>query len=138
MLHTMMPRSSHSAPVPLHAVPSICTHGAICALYDCMKQLSNPPPPCGRYYASRMMPLYRARLLNATGSLGMTLPPLGSQDLLLIPSPQQCVALVAIGIFGPQAVSHQCDRRWKLAVTDGRALNVTGAPANSRDLAVCS
>jgi hypothetical protein len=38
-----------------------------------------------RYFASRMTPVYRARLLNVTGALGMPLPPLRDTDILLMP-----------------------------------------------------
>ncbi len=41
------------------------------------------------YYAARIMPLYRARRLNATGTLGVTLPPITAADMLYIPSPSQ-------------------------------------------------
>ena len=41
------------------------------------------------YYAARIMPLYRARRLNATGTLGVTLPPITAADMLYIPSPAE-------------------------------------------------
>jgi hypothetical protein len=41
------------------------------------------------YYAVHIMPLYRARRLNATGALGVTLPPITPADMLYIPSPAE-------------------------------------------------
>ena len=41
------------------------------------------------YYSARLMPLYRARRLNATGQLGVTLPPLSANDALYVPSDAQ-------------------------------------------------
>jgi hypothetical protein len=41
------------------------------------------------YYAARIMPLYRARRLNATGALGVALPPMTAADMLYIPSPKE-------------------------------------------------
>jgi hypothetical protein len=44
-----------------------------------------------RYFSSRMLPLYRALKLNSTGTLGMHLPPLASQDYLYMPLPEEYV-----------------------------------------------
>ena len=41
------------------------------------------------YYSARLMALYRARRLNATGSLGLQLPPFDADDVLYIPSPRE-------------------------------------------------
>lgn len=41
------------------------------------------------YYSSRLMPIYQARSMNRSGTLGMVLPPVGSQDHLLMPSPSK-------------------------------------------------
>lgn len=43
------------------------------------------------YFSSRMLPLYRALKLNSTGTLGMHLPPLSSQDYLYMPLPEEHV-----------------------------------------------
>ena len=39
----------------------------------------------GRYFASRVSPLFRARILNSTEGLPFVLPSLGPQDILYFP-----------------------------------------------------
>jgi hypothetical protein len=54
----------------------------------------NHPFASTRYYAARMLPLFQARLMNTSGALGLTLPPLTPEDMLLVPSPAMYVSPV--------------------------------------------
>ena len=87
---------------PLHPPPG--TRAAGCApgprTYPCARSrcqnwgfsLCLPafiPLPCCRWFASKMMPLYLARKLNATQSLGMDLPPMKQKDILFFPYPAE-------------------------------------------------